>query len=65
MGDNRDNSADSRYWGLVPRDNITGKPIIVIWSKRDSDTNRQSGNSDSLLHILVSFLHPYGLNNCR
>jgi len=32
MGDNRDNSLDSRYWGLVPRDNITGKPLIVFWS---------------------------------
>lgn len=32
MGDNRDNSLDSRYWGLVPRDNITGKPVFVFWS---------------------------------
>jgi signal peptidase I len=32
MGDNRDNSLDSRYWGLVPRDNIEGKPVIVFWS---------------------------------
>ncbi|MDP8982296.1 MAG: signal peptidase I [Acidobacteriota bacterium] len=32
MGDNRDNSLDSRYWGLVPRDNITGKPFVVFWS---------------------------------
>jgi len=32
MGDNRDNSLDSRYWGLVPRDNITGKPLVVFWS---------------------------------
>jgi signal peptidase I len=32
MGDNREDSADSRYWGLVPRENITGKPIVVIWS---------------------------------
>jgi signal peptidase I len=32
MGDNRDNSLDSRYWGLVPRDNIVGKPLLVFWS---------------------------------
>ncbi len=32
MGDNRDNSLDSRYFGLVPRDNIIGKPAIILWS---------------------------------
>jgi signal peptidase I len=32
MGDNRDDSLDSRYWGLVPRDNIVGKPLLVFWS---------------------------------
>ena len=32
VGDNRDNSLDSRFWGFVPRDNIIGTPLIIYWS---------------------------------
>lgn len=34
MGDNRTHSADSRYWGLVPVENIEGRPMFVYWSFR-------------------------------
>ncbi len=34
MGDNRDNSQDSRYWGFLPRDYIKGKALMVYWSVR-------------------------------
>ena len=42
MGDNRDNSADSRYWGFLPIDHLRGRPFIVWWSYREGgndDTN--------------------------
>jgi signal peptidase I len=32
LGDNRDNSLDSRYWGFVPRENVIGRPLVVFWS---------------------------------
>lgn len=57
MGDNRDNSADSRYWGFVPRANIVGKPAIIFWSY-DAPTDRlASGNIDPahIFDIVTNF----------
>jgi signal peptidase I len=32
MGDNRDNSADSRYWGFLPKELVLGKALIIYFS---------------------------------
>jgi len=51
MGDNRDSSADSRYWGFVPRDNIIGKPLIIYWSY-EAPTEDLTGSLISIPHLL-------------
>jgi signal peptidase I len=56
MGDNRDNSLDSRYWGLVPRDNIVGKPVIIFWSY-DAPTEQLTDGFISADHMLDLATH--------
>jgi signal peptidase I len=50
MGDNRDHSLDSRYWGFVPRENIIGKPLVVYWSY-DAPTEHLQDAGISLGHL--------------
>jgi signal peptidase I len=51
MGDNRDSSLDSRYWGFVPRENIIGKPLIIYWSY-DAPTDRLASPDIGVDHLL-------------
>jgi signal peptidase I len=51
MGDNRDSSLDSRYWGFVPRENIIGKPLIIYWSY-DAPTSDLNSASISFSHVV-------------
>ncbi|MGA2482651.1 MAG: signal peptidase I [Candidatus Acidiferrales bacterium] len=60
MGDNRDRSWDSRYWGFVDRNAIMGRPVLIYWSiEADSsdysaDTSlwsRLTGMADTLVHL--------------
>jgi len=56
MGDNRDSSLDSRYWGFVPRDNIIGKPLIIYWSY-DAPTEALARPLMSIDHLLDLVQH--------
>ncbi|HKY20653.1 MAG TPA: signal peptidase I [Vicinamibacterales bacterium] len=51
MGDNRDNSQDSRYWGFLPRSYVKGKALVIYWSYDAEAGNVLSGTRWSrLLH---------------
>jgi signal peptidase I len=56
MGDNRDSSLDSRYWGFVPRDNIIGKPLIIYWSY-DAPTEALANPTIGLDHLIDLVQH--------
>jgi signal peptidase I len=57
MGDNRDDSQDSRYWGFVPQENIIGRPLVIYWSVQDWDRNPPSTMSGRLYHLAYAVTH--------
>lgn len=57
MGDNRTRSADSRFWGFVPLENIEGRPMFVYWSfQTPADQMNKTGIGDRIAfmgHVLI------------
>jgi signal peptidase I len=58
LGDNRDDSLDSRYWGFVPRENIIGTPLLIYWSMArpefDDDEPGQDGKLTRFGHLVAN-----------
>jgi signal peptidase I len=57
MGDNRDNSNDSRFWGLAPRENLIGKPLFVYWSYEDEPYANEPTVSEWVEHAASVATH--------
>ena len=59
MGDNRDVSLDSRYWGFIPRENVIGRPMFIYWSfDTPEDQYQQKGFGQRLAflgHVIIHF----------
>jgi signal peptidase I len=59
MGDNRQNSLDSRFWGCVPRENIIGTPVMIYMSLNAPENAWQPGNLAARFTAYVhGILHP-------
>jgi signal peptidase I len=59
LGDNRDDSYDSRYWGFVPEANILGTPVVIYMSVEASEDAWQPGQVRERFHAYLSaLLHP-------
>jgi signal peptidase I len=57
LGDNRDDSYDSRYWGLVPAENVVGRPLLIYWSMdavpANTGENEPSGKLSTLAYSAI------------
>jgi signal peptidase I len=61
MGDNRDRSLDSRYWGFVPRESIMGRPLVIYLSVAGPPEPEGATSNDKLLHSGQMLAHFFQL----
>jgi signal peptidase I len=58
MGDNRDNSQDSRYWGFLPREYVKGKALVIYWSyQAEREDYAEDGAGATLKGLVSVFAH--------
>ncbi len=59
MGDNRDVSYDSRYWGFIPKANVIGRPMFIYWSfetpERQYEKTDMASRVGFIFHIVLHF----------
>jgi signal peptidase I len=68
LGDNRDQSLDSRYWGFVPRQNITGRPWLIYFSRMETADDAEDDDGpvasspadDKLFTLRARISHVFG-----
>jgi signal peptidase I len=58
MGDNREQSWDSRFWGFVPRSVVSGRPLLIYWSfETPRDEYMRNSLSDRLSQLVDMIIH--------
>jgi signal peptidase I len=66
MGDNREQSWDSRFWGFVPREIVSGRPLLIYWSfETPRDEYTRTSPSDRLDQVFDLVIHFFGKTRWR
>jgi signal peptidase I len=66
MGDNRDVSYDSRYWGFIPRENLIGRPMFIYWSfETPANQYLRNGMDERLAFVGRMVIHFFDMTRWR
>jgi len=66
MGDHRDVSLDSRYWGFIPQENIIGRPMFIYWSfETPSDQYQQRSWGDRISFLAHTVIHFFDMTRWK